>query len=467
VIDKLREFGAILRKNGVRVSTAEMLDAGRALAAVGVGDAATMRDALAATLCKQPRDRSTFDELFDLYFLRRATRPREDAALVAALSRRGFDAEQIEAILALLTADAAQLSALGRMGLGLSSGQLARMLALDASQADYTGLANPLQIGLFTARALDRMGFAQAEAELGALARRLPASLGPDAARRAAEALAEVLAGLRGAVRDQVAAEFERRNADFYRRWRTDSLLDRPLSGMTYAELDSLVHEVRRLATKLRDKHVLRRARRRRGRLDVRATLRHSLATGGVPFRLRWRRRRPDKPRIVILCDISDSVRNVSRFALQLTYTLGDLFARVRSFVFVADLGEATGLFGQHALARAIELAYGGAVVSVYANSNYGRALKMFESRYGDAVTPKTTVIVIGDGRNNYLPSEHEVLSRIRRRARRLLWFNPEPPGNWAFGDSAMREYAPHCDRVEVVFSLRTLERAIDAMGSF
>src|SRR5262249_26010548 len=131
---------------------------------------------------------------------------------------------------------------------------------------------------------------------------------------------------------------------------------------------------------------------------------------------------------------------------------------------FVSDLGETTELFREHDLGRAVELAYGGAIVSVYANSNYGRALSQFRERHLDAVTGKTTVIVIGDGRNNYNPSHAACLSDVRRRAKRIVWLNPEPRTNWAFGDSAMREYAPHCDRIDLVFNLSTLKKVVDAL---
>jgi uncharacterized protein with von Willebrand factor type A (vWA) domain len=164
----------------------------------------------------------------------------------------------------------------------------------------------------------------------------------------------------------------------------------------------------------------------------------------------------------VVLCDISDSVRNVSRFMLHFAYSLQDRFAKVRSFVFVSDLGETTELFASHEIGRAVELAYGGAVINVYANSNFGRAFRVFRERYLDAVTKRTTVIVIGDGRNNYHAPEAWALADVHARARAVLWLNPEPRLSWAFGDSAMRAYEPHCDRVEVVNSLASLARVVD-----
>jgi uncharacterized protein with von Willebrand factor type A (vWA) domain len=219
-----------------------------------------------------------------------------------------------------------------------------------------------------------------------------------------------------------------------------------------------------RLARKLRSQASYRPKLERRGRLDVRRTLRRSLASGGVPFQLKRRLRRKDRPRLVILCDISDSVRHVSRFMLELVYTLQELFARVRSFVFVSELGETTQLFSQFEIDRAIELAYGGAVIPVQANSNYGRALEIFATRHLDAVTSRTTVIVIGDARNNYNPPNAERLAELRRRARRVLWLNPELPGAWGFGDSAMRDYEPHVTRAVVAYNLESLRKVVDEL---
>ena len=129
------------------------------------------------------------------------------------------------------------------------------------------------------------------------------------------------------------------------------------------------------------------------------------------------KRRRIEKPRLVVLCDISDSVRHVSRFMLQFAYTLQELFSKVRSFVFVSDLGECTELFKEHEIQRAVDLAYCGGVVNVYANSNFGRAFRMFEQRFLDAITTKTTVLVIGDARNNYNPPEAWALGEVQGEA--------------------------------------------------
>jgi hypothetical protein len=276
---------------------------------------------------------------------------------------------------------------------------------------------------------------------------------------------AEILASfsrLRAALREYVSQAFARQNLEYMRELAADALADKPLQQMTEREMAELHREVERLARLLRARLARRPERARRGRLDLRRTLRRSLATGGVPFELHRRKRRLHKPRLVVLCDVSDSVRAVSRFMLQLVYTLQELFDRVQSFAFVAELGELTELFRQYDLERAIELTYAGAVVSTFANSNYGRTLEQFTARHLDKVSARTTVIIIGDGRNNYHPSRAALLGDIRRRARQVLWLNPESPAVWGFGDSAMREYEPHCDRVMVVRNLAGLRKVID-----
>src|SRR5579871_2311752 len=456
MLDRLLEFVALLRQNGVRLSPAETLDALRAVDAVGLDDPRALQGALAATLVKRATDEAVFDELYELYFFRqgdfasRAMRP-DGAPLVEELRARGLTDDEIEALLAVLADEASRMSPTARMGLGLRRGHVEALVRLAGVQVDLGRLVNPLQIGFFTQQLVERLQFRQAETELNHLRARLERTLGTARADQLASLLVDNLGRLRAAVRRWVADEFERRNVQFVEQWREATLAEKPLAQLSEEEIARLRDEVKRLARKLRQMASLRPKVQRRGRLDARKTLRRSLRTGGVPFDLRRRRRRVERPRLVILCDISDSVRNVSRFMLQFVYLLQDQFAQVRSFVFVSELGETTDLFRRHEIGRAIELAYGGAVVNVFANSNFGRAFRQFRERFAEAVSSKTTLIVIGDGRNNYHPPEAWALGELRSRARRVLWLNPEPPLSWAFGDSAMREYEPHCDRIEVV----------------
>jgi hypothetical protein len=306
------------------------------------------------------------------------------------------------------------------------------------------------------------MDFGGAERELDAMMGTMARLVGEAEAAALRNAVAQNLSAIRQAVRRHVQEEFEKQNIDFIDQFRARTLSEKPLALLNEEEIAKLRVEVKKLARKLRTQASLRPKVERRGRLDARRTIRRSLRSGGVPFDLVRRRRRVERPRLVILCDVSDSVRNVSRFMLELVFTLQELFERVRSFVFVSDVGETTDLFRAYEIDRAVQLAYGGAVISVHANSNYGCALDLFCERHLDAVTSKTTVIVIGDARNNYNPPNAERLAEIRRKARRLLWLNPELPGAWGFGDSAMREYEPHCDKVIVAYNLESLRKVVD-----
>ena len=188
------------------------------------------------------------------------------------------------------------------------------------------------------------------------------------------------------------------------------------------------------------------------------------MATAGVPFRLARRRRARQKPKLILLCDVSDSMRAVARFMLELTYSAQELFERTRSFVFVSELGEATELFAREPLRVALANAYGGGLISVAENSNYGRVLRAFRDRWLRAVDRRTTVVILGDGRTNYHDDAAEVLDEIRARARALLWLSPEGRAGWAIGDSAMSRYAPRCTRVLEVRNAAELEAGARAM---
>lgn len=462
MLERIAELADLLRKNGLRISTAEVMDAGRAAAAVGLARPGDLREALAASLVKRSPDRPVFDEVFDLTFLRRAGASL--ASLEALLARAGVDADRARALVEETRRDLAGISPLARAALGMGAG-LQPMLAEAGQRIDVGRMVSPLQVGFFTQRVLDALGLAAAEKDLDALLARLrDLGLSPDTIELLGELFAQQVAELRAAVREHVAAEARRQNLAALDAAQTRALASRPLAALTEKEIALLRGEVARLARVLKARIVLEPHTPRRGRLDLRRTLRRSLATGGVPFDIRRRERRPRRPRLVVLCDISDSVRNVSRFLLELVYALEAEFDRVSSFAFVADIGELSPLFRASKADRAIELAYSGAVVNVFANSNYGRVFAAFADRHLGRVTSRTTILIIGDGRNNYHPTRVDALAAMRRRARQIVWLNPEPPPVWGFGDSAMREYAPYCDKIAVARDLDSLREVVDQL---
>ena len=183
---------------------------------------------------------------------------------------------------------------------------------------------------------------------------------------------------------------------------------------------------------------------------------------GGVPFLIQLDRRKKTKPQVMVLCDISDSVLNASRFMLQFVYSVQDLYAKVRSFVFVAEIGEVTKLFEEHDIQTAVETALKGDVIDVYSHSNFGRAFEQFHRNFFAAVTSKTTVLIIGDGRNNYNRPNDWVLREVKQKAKQLIWLNPESRMTWGIGDSEMPRYAPHCHIAEECRSINQLYKIVD-----
>ena len=217
----------------------------------------------------------------------------------------------------------------------------------------------------------------------------------------------------------------------------------------------------RKLAARL-----ARRRRKRAGRLDFRRTMRKSLATGGVPAEPQFRHPRPHRPEVWLLCDISGSMATFSRFTLQFTHAMATHFSKLRSFAFVDTIDEVTDFFGPgvdfgSALQRVTTEAE---VVWLDGHSDYGNSLETFYSRYGSQLTPRTTVIITGDARNNYRPPRDAVLAEVAKASRALIWLNPEPTAYWDTGDSTMASFARHCTSVHEVRTLRQLEEFVETL---
>lgn len=454
---RLVEFARLLRDHGVPASPAEVADAVRAAALVGLDDREALRGALRATLVKRAAAVPIFEQVFALYFsgLGRVLEAL-DQSLAGELQASGLLAPgELERLAAGLRDLAGELSPLGRALVEGDRAALARLLRGAALELDFSLLQLPGQVGFYGRRLLAAAGggaLAEDEARLERALR--DRGLSPGAG---ALALSRLEAQL-----EQVA-EAARRYAELERRAR-EPLASRTLAPVGSAERQRMELAVRRLAERLKSRLALR-AHRRRGALDVRRTLRRGMALGGFPARLAFRRRRPERPDLVVLCDLSDSVRHVSRLMLLFLHTLQGVFGRVRSFGFVSDLGELTKVLrGERDLARAVDLATAGKAVNLRGNSNYGRALRAFLARFPGAVTRRTTVLVIGDGRSNYLDPGLPAMARLRRRARRLLWICPEDRATWGQGDSEMPAYARAVDRVATVASLEDLAGVADAL---
>jgi uncharacterized protein len=463
--DRIVEFANVLRRNGVRVSLSENMDAFRALQVVGLVDPLLFRNALRTTLVKRSVDLQPFEELFDFFFLgigqaidAADRRIMEELALAPEQFQQLL--EQVERLLKEMEGD---LSPLTRALLTGDRGELERLLREAASQeadaADsfrftpYTRMAARLQ--------LDEV---QREIERFKGMLELMGDKGQDS-RNVLRYLDERMREVNRLLREIIRQEQRKRGLEPTDTTRRSSLADKSFAFYTEDDIRRMNDAVARLAQRLKSRLSVRRKKAARGRFNVKETLRKNLQYGGVLFNIQIDRRKKTKPQVMILCDISDSVLNASRFMLQFVYSVQDLYAKVRSFVFVSDIGEVTKLFEENEIHRAVETALKGDVIDVFSHSNFGRAFEKFYKNYFAAVTSKTTVLIIGDGRNNYNRPNEWVLKEIQQKAKQLIWLNPENRITWGVGDSEMPCYAPYCDVAEECRNLSQLSRIVDLIA--
>ena len=459
--ERLLEFSNLLRRNGLRVSLAENMDTFRALSVVGLGDRETVRATLRASIVKRTIDIPTFEQLFTLFFSGLADAiTQATAATSQALGLDDADFQRLlEELERLLRERGIELSPLARALLGADGGRLERMLREAGERARVDDIQQGFQEGRFAHGVASELGLGALVREIERLKEQLQ---GNDA--RFAQYLERRLQDLNDMIKALVRGQLERQDVARRDHERLAALSDKSFFYLTEEEIRRMQEAVQKLAQRLRNVISVRRRRARRGKFDSSGTLRRNLQYGGVPFRIVWDRRKKEKPQVMVLCDVSDSVRNVSRFMLQFVYSLQDLYSKVRSFIFVSEVGEITRLFEEQDIHQAIETALRGDVINVYAHSDFGRAFKGFHRDYIAAVNKRTTVIVLGDARNNYNLPHEWVLKEIRQRAKQLIWLNPENRMTWGFGDSEMDHYAPHCTLVEECRNLGQLYRVIDRL---
>lgn len=450
-----------LRAAGVPVSMVEAIDGMRAVEAIEIGDRVALRETLRATLIKNQRHERAFDTAFDVYFstvplpdstpVEEGTRP--DLPSADGSDRAPFD---IDALLDDL------LQALA----GLDEEAMRRGVRTAVDELAGMEPGRPVGGTYYLYRTLRRLDLADLEArlidalmqdeELSEFDRRL--------LREEVEARLEQL-------RQEIEEEIRRRLVADRGRDAVARTLRRPLiedidlMHATTKDLQEMEAAIGPLTRKLAAR-LARRRRKRAGRLDFRRTMRKSLATGGVPVEPQFRHPRPHRPEVWLLCDISGSMATFSRFTLQFTHAMATHFSKLRSFAFVDTIDEVTDFFGAgvdfgSALLRVTTEAE---VVWLDGHSDYGNSLETFNARYGRQLTPRTTVIVTGDARNNYRPPRDRVLGEIAASARALVWLNPEPRAYWDTGDSAMSHYATHCTSVHEVRTLRQLEQFIEEL---
>ena len=448
--ENLHRFFRAARGVGVRLSPAESIDAMRAVSKVGIADRGILRDTFLLTLAKSQDEKRALGDCFDLFF----SQPEPSQAT----PEQGAP-DDAEATNSSAAADPHADADGGEKSENL--GPLAQMLlsqdrnAISAAIANASGAASLPDIryftqrGIFSGRILDAMGIQRLRDDLDNLTATSPAL---------AERLQAALGALRETVRDTVSQALLLYGREEAENLRNEILRNAPLSRIEPRQVEQMRSLIRQIARRLRERYSKPRKRQRRGHLDVRRTLRRNAAWGSVPFLTAWKRKHRDRPKIVAICDVSGSVARVSDFFLLLIHSLHEVVDDVRSFAFSGHLIEVSDILES----KSPEAAMAEIMSKVgFGSSDYGSSLADFEKGWMSAITPQTTVIVLGDARSNNLDPRADVLRRVGERSKRLVWLNPEGRMAWGLGDSEMPRYATFCSVVRQCATAKQLERAV------
>lgn len=441
----LLDFFRAARSAGLRISPAESIDAARAVRVVGFEDRTRLRDTLSLVMAKSVAEKRAFGECFDRFFQRG--------------SFAGDEAAMPDPAAPPAEAGAGGPAGGGGEGQGEGGGgQLARMILANdqaglaaeteaaAAEAGLVNIRIFTQVNLYTRRILDRMGLAALEREIAAA----------EAAR------AERLRAGRDRLREQVRG-FVQQNLLLFAEGENNAFRERLLSQTRLTAIDRRDHErmrviVRAMARRLASQYGRNRKRDRRGVLDVRRTLRRNMSWDAIPFHPVWKQERIEKPKLVVLCDVSGSVAAIAQFLLLFLYSLNEALAGLRAFAFSGALIEVSEILARNPIEKAIPevMARAG-----FGSSNYGNSFADFASGWLSILDSQTTVVILGDGRGNRTEPRSDLLRQMAERSKQVIWLNPEPRTIWGTGDSDMPRYAPHCRITAVCNTLQHLERVI------
>lgn len=491
----LTNFIRALRNADVRISTAETLDALSAVELVGYEDRGALKRSLALVLPKTADEKEAFDLCFDQFFSAEdvsgerapaggaepeggeadegdpegqggegegAGGGAEDGQRQPAAAGKkkkqkakgaptGAEDEVEEDLGPGETSEAS--SELGQLLMGDSKVELSMAMAQAGEAVGVREIQVFTQKGLYTRRIMEQMGLNGLNGEISEL-RDSPSI--PD--RRLGQALRQRRDWLREQVRDYVERQFLLHADADGRRLREDLLRRVKLSNVEQRNFRLIQEVVYKMAKKLTALHSRRKKVFKRGQLNVPRTLRHNMAYDGHIFDLHWKSVKIDRPKVFAICDVSGSVAAYARFMLMFLYSLDEVMPKVRSFAFSSDLAEVTELFERNSIEDAIAKTlrdYSGG------STDYGQAFADFKRLCLDDVDNRTTIIILGDSRNNYGDPRTDVLKEMYDRCKRLIWLNPEPRISWGVGDAEMRRYQAYCHQAEECNSLMHLERIV------
>ncbi len=498
----INDFVQVLRHHGVRVSPAESLDALNALGQVGIGERGVARDTLRTTLVKNLDDIETFDRLFDVYFNLRPSEEKPQAKLDthghdhdqdpptnvefgeeaegeapnseehshedadSTDFRKFFDEEKMRPSEDIHgEADKMRLSMFSQeLMLNRSPSALSQALQRITHQLRMRRARNMFNPGdLVTHGQGQELPLDVSAADFQGLLDHLHEMDVDEALIRQLEAQSEeILRGL-----PQLIEQMIERQNELERKKDDSALMRRSLRKVfdfSPAEQRETEAAIRRVARGIHGAKTRRLKQDRTGHISVPHTLRRNIRYDGVPFAPVLRRHHEKRPRIAMLCDVSLSTRNLSRFWLNMVYQMQNLFSKVRTFVFVAEMAEVTQIFEESNMDGAVEQIFSGRVIDADVNSDFGTAAEQFKDRYLPTLNHRTTLVVLGDGRNNGKDANTRAFEEISQHVRQVIWITPEPKWGWSLGSCDMPLYEPLCNHVEVVRDVQGLANVAETL---
>ena len=466
------DFVKVLRNADIKVSPAETLDAMDTMHLVGLKNRAFLKTSLSMALSKTPEEKEAFFQCFENFFSFKDSETKDETETGDDFSSEEYsnekisepsrgrggnggqesrDPEELDD-----TVSESSLQPTSRLGKLLLLGSRSEVM-IEMIEAGRTVKVNQIivftQKGLYTRKIMEEMGLKGLQDEVKELK-----NGGSTDGRNLARKLEKSKETLREQVRDYVEKQFLLHADETGRELREELLKKVKLSNLEKRNFKDVQEIVIKMAKKLVSIHSKRRKVFKRGQLDIRKTLRNNMQFDGMLFDLKWKSKKVDRPKVMCICDVSGSVSNYSRFLLMFLYSLAEVIPKVRSFAFSSDLGEVTTLFEKNSLEDAMAK-----TMRDYGNgsTDYGQMLEDFKSSILKDVNGRTTIIILGDARNNYGNPKSEILREIYERAQRVIWLNPESRSSWAVGDAEMPKYSPSCHQTEVCNSLTHLERVV------
>ena len=437
----LQDFISALRQSGVRISVAEHLDALDAAAFVGCEDRYTLKRTLATTLAKSKREKDLFDDCFDRFFAISdyAGAPPPDLAGTGEVPLE----DKSDLTRMLLTNDISAITA---------------ALQDAAEGSNIRDIMLFTQKGQFMRKILVGMGIEGVDQDI----QKLVESDNPDEQNHG-----EILKITKTYLMEHVRAFVEKQYTLFAGSVSEELLArflkDAKLSNVEKQDFPRMQNLIKKMVKRLNDLHSRRKKIHKRGLLDLKKTLRANMAYQGVIMEPKWKTKKVDRPDIVAICDISRSVENVVRFFLMFLYSLNDSLARVRSFAFCTNIVEVTHVFENYPIEEALDRVLKGIELDLqFASTDYGEAFSTFKEKWLEKVTNKTTILILGDARNNFGKPNRDILRLMQERSKRIVWLNPEPQPLWGTGDSEMKRYAPYCFFTRECSTVGHIQRVID-----